>query len=591
MTVQDVDRQVEVPTTVSEMSRFGAQRFGDSPAQRFKRDGEWQDVSYAQLHECATEIARGLIALGVAAGDRVAVLADTRAEWTQAELGIAAAGAVVVPIYPSSTADECAWVLGDSGSVAVFVEDATQLAKIDQVRGELPALQHAVTFTDGDVTTLEALRASGRDGDIAEVTRRTDAVHPDDPGLIIYTSGTTGRPKGCVLAHRNLTACCAVCNELDVVNSNDVVYLFLPMAHVFAQVTVLGSAGAGAVVAYCSNGAKGIMTDLQEVSPTYLPSVPRIFEKIFAGVAGMVPADLRTRAVAAGMAVQKLREAGQPIPAELQAGFDLADSQLFAKVRAVFGGKLRQAVSGAAPIATEILEFFYAAGVPVYEGYGLSESAAMGTLNSAGHMRIGSIGRAIPGCEVRIAEDGEILMRGGHIFTGYWNNEAATAETIVDGWLQSGDLGTIDDDGFVTIIGRKKDIIITAGGKNLTPNNLENDLRQSPWISQAVMHGDRRPYPVALITLDAELIVPWAQQQGLPGDVAELATHPTVVAMVQEVLDGVNERYAKVSQIKKFLILDHDLSVETGELTPTLKVKRRVVDDRYKELFDGLYGG
>lgn len=586
MTAQEV---VSVPTTVAEISRFTAERFGDAPAQRYHQDGAWHDVSFAELHERASEVARGLIALGVAGGDRVAVLADTRHEWWQAELGIAAAGAVVVPIYPSSTADECAWVLGDSGSVAVFVENAGQLAKIEAVRGQLPALQHTITFTDGDTRTLDELRAAGRSGDAAEQESRTDAVQPDEPGLIIYTSGTTGRPKGCVLSHRNLTACCAVSVELDVVKGDDVVYLFLPMAHVFAQVTVMGSAGGGAAVVYCSDGAKGIMSDLQTTAPTYLPSVPRIFEKIYAGVAGMVPAELRARAVAAGLAVRKLEKAGQPVPEELRAGFELADSQLFAKVRAVFGGNLRQAVSGAAPIATEILEFFHAAGVPVYEGYGLSESAAMGTLNTADATRIGSIGRAIPGCEVRIAEDGEILMRGGHIFTGYWQNETATAETVVDGWLQTGDLGAIDDDGFVTIVGRKKDIIITAGGKNLTPNNLENDLRQSPWISQAVMHGDRRPYPVALITLDPELIVPWAKEQGLPGEVSALATHPTVVAMVQEVLDAVNERYAKVSQIKKFAILDHDLSVETGELTPTLKVKRRVVDDRYKELFDGLY--
>ena len=277
------------------------------------------------------------------------------------------------------------------------------------------------------------------------------------------------------------------------------------------------------------------------------------------------------------------------MPDALRAGFDQADAALFTKVRAVFGGSVRQAITGAAPIAPEILEFFHAAGVPVNEGYGLSESTAIGTLNTLEAVRIGSIGRAVPGCEVRIADDGEILMRGPHIFAGYWRNDEATAETLVDGWLQTGDLGAMSEDGYVTITGRKKDIIITAGGKNLSPANVENDLKLSRWISQAVMHGDRRPYPVALITLDAEELEPWATKEGLPTDVPALATHPAVHALIQQALDDVNAHYAKVAQVKKFAILDHDLSVETGELTPTLKVKRRVVEEKYAEILDGMY--
>jgi long-chain acyl-CoA synthetase len=584
---------VGLPETVAALPGFGAQRFADRPAQRFHRAGGWQDLSFAELHDISTGIGTGLVDLGVGPGDRVCVLADTRPEWWQAELGIAAAGAVIVPIYPSSSADECEWVIGDSGAVAVICENSRQLAKVEQVRERLPALRHVVLIDpdgpDGTTPTLADLRTRG--GDPAELERRGAAVAPDEPALIIYTSGTTGRPKGCVLTHRNLTACCRVTDEMGTVGDDDVVYLFLPMAHVFAQVIALAGASSGAVVAYGSGGASAIMPDLQAVSPTVVPSVPRIFEKVYAAVSGMVPAEMRTQAVAAGLAVRRLERTGQPVPDELRAGFAQADALLFSKVRATFGGALRQAISGAAPIAPEILEFFHAAGVSVNEGYGLSESTAMGTLNTADALRIGSVGRPVPGCEVRIADDGEILMRGPHIFAGYWQNPGATAETLVDGWLQTGDLGAIDDGGFLTITGRKKDIIITAGGKNLSPNNVENDLRGCRWISQAVMHGDRRPYPVALITLDEEVLGSWAQGEGLPADIPTLAAHPAVRTLIQDALDQINARYAKVAQIKKFTILDHDLSVETGELTPTLKVKRRVIEERYGTLLDGLYSG
>ena len=277
------------------------------------------------------------------------------------------------------------------------------------------------------------------------------------------------------------------------------------------------------------------------------------------------------------------------MPGELRRRFERADTDLFAKVRAVFGGRIRVAISGAAPIAPEILEFFHAAGVPVYEGYGLSESSAVGTVNSTAATKIGTIGRPEPGCEFRIAEDGEILMRGPHIFAGYWNNTQATADALVDGWLRTGDLGAVNEDGFLTITGRKKDIIITAGGKNIAPANIESDLRQSPWISHPIMYGDRRPYPVALISLDAEAILPWAHEHGLPTELGALAAHPAVRGLIQAAIDQANAGYAKVAQIKKFAILDHDLSVEGGELTPTLKVKRQVIASKYADVLDKLY--
>jgi long-chain acyl-CoA synthetase len=581
--------------SLADIAFSGAERFADRPAQRFKRGGEWLDLTYVQLRDVTVEIALGLIALGVRPGDRVCVLSETRPEWSQVEFGIVAAGAVVVPIYPSSSPEECLWVIGDSGAVAVIVENAAQLAKVEPLRGRLPELRH-VLLIDGTgdsggaaILDLEQLRAHGRRADGGEPARRIAGARADDPALIIYTSGTTGRPKGCVLTHRNMTACCRVTEELKILGTDDLAYLFLPLAHVFAQVVQLAAAAVGGVVAYCSGGAAAIMADCAEVRPTCLPAVPRIFEKVYAAFAGQVPADTLASAVAVGRANARLRRSGDQVPADAAQAFEDIDAQLFAKVRAVFGGRLREPVSGAAPIAPEILEFFHAGGVPVHEGYGLSESAGVGTFNIWDATKIGTIGRPVPGCEIRIADDGEILMRGPQIFAGYWNNPDATAEVLVDGWLQTGDLGLIDEDGFVTITGRKKDIIITAGGKNLTPANLENELRQSRWISQAVMHGDRRPYPVVLIALDAEEIIPWARQQGLPTDIAELAVHPDVRALIQPVVDQVNAHHAKVAQVKKFAILGHDFSPETGELTPTLKVKRRVVEAKYGHVLDALY--
>jgi long-chain acyl-CoA synthetase len=368
-----------------------------------------------------------------------------------------------------------------------------------------------------------------------------------------------------------------------------VAYLFLPLAHAFAQVVQLAVSAMGGVVAYNSGAASAILPDCAELRPTCLPSVPRIFEKVYAALATQVPAEMLATAVAAGLAVRRLEQAGDPVPEELRRGFELADTQLFSKVRAAFGGRIRVAISGAAPIAAEILEFFHAAGVPVYEGYGMSESASVGTVNTADATKIGTIGRPEPGCEFRIAEDGEILMRGPHIFAGYWNNPQASADAFVDGWLQSGDLGAVDEDGYLTITGRKKDIIITAAGKNITPANIENDLRQSPWISHSVMYGDRRAYPVALITLDPERITPWAEEHGLPTELGALAAHPAVHGLIQSVIDQANAGYATVAQIKRFAILDHDLSVDGGQLTPTLKVKRQVIATRYADIIDNLY--
>ncbi|MFD4639253.1 AMP-dependent synthetase/ligase [Lentzea sp. NPDC058436] len=576
---------------IADLPFLAEQAYGDAVAWRFKQDGQWRERTYAEVSELVLDLASGFVHAGLKAGDRVCVLANTRPEWTAVELAVLAAGGIVVPIYPSSTPEEIAWVVGDSGAAIVVAENDEQCAKVEAVRAELPEL-HAVFSIDpaGDRPRVAELEDSGRTSPLADVLdARRAAIRPEDPSLIIYTSGTTGPPKGCVLTNANWVALCRVAEEARIDAMTGVVYLFLPLAHVFAQIIMFGTMYRGGALAYFGGDMKAIVPELAEVRPTFLPSVPRIFEKIYTFVTSNVPADQLAQAVALGLEVRRRRAAGEPVPPEMAAAFDQVDA-LFANVRGAFGGRLVQALSGAAPISQEVLRFFHAAGVPVLEGYGMTESTAVGTINTLDRFKLGSIGAAgVAGLEMKVGEDGELLMRGPHVFAGYWRNEEATAQTLRDGWLHTGDLGEIDADGFVTITGRKKDIIITAGGKNIAPANVENVLRQSRWISHAVLFGDRKPYCVALLTLDADEIVPWATARGLPSDVESLVGHPDVRTLVREVVDEANSHFASVSQVKKFVLLTRDLSQEEGELTPTLKVKRAVVHRVHSALYEGLY--
>lgn len=582
--------------TTAALAREAATAYTSTVAMRHKRADEWIDITYDELWARVRRLALGLVALGVDAGDRVCILAGTRVEWTVSQLAVNAAGAIAVPIYASNAPDECWWVASNSGAVAVVCENDGQAAKIAAVRDRLPDLRHVILIDGEDGETLESIGERGRDDDEAELHGRIEDVTTDDPCLIIYTSGTTGRPKGVVLTNRNLAAGGRMFAELGLLAPGDVDYLFLPLAHAFAHLMQFGGLAMGITTAYFGGDSSRIVPELAEVKPTVLPSVPRIFEKIYTVAVGAVPADetenLR-RAVDVGVRLR--REAAGAGPAGSvstldRESFDAADEQVFARVRAIFGGRLRVGISGGAPIAPDILRFFYAAGAPVFEGWAMTEMASVGTLNTPRDVRFGTVGKPEPGVEIELADDGEILARGPMNMKGYWRNPEATAEAFTDdGFLRTGDLGSIDEDGFVRITGRKKEIIITAGGKNLTPANLEGDLRQSRWISQAIMYADRRPYPVALITLDAEEVVQWAAARGMPTDIARLATDPAVRELVQQELDAVNARYASVEQIKKFLILPHDLSQDAGELTPTLKVKRNVVYDRYLDEFEALY--
>lgn len=581
--------------TMAALTRAAAQRYGDAPAAKFLRDGEWQEFSFQRLWEQVRELALGLIAMGVEPGDRVCILANTRVEFTLADLAVSSAGAVVVPVYPSNSPDECEWVVGNSGAKVIVCENAAQVAKIEQVRAGLPDLERIIVI-DGsapDAVQMSELPALGADVDPAELDRRIDATEPDDACLIIYTSGTTGRPKGVVLTNRGFAAGRRSAIEMGLFGLGDVTYLFLPLAHVFAQLIQADCVEVGAAIAYWGGDSAQIVPELGQIKPTVLPSVPRIFEKVYGVAMGMVPPggeEQVARAVELGVKVRRARQFGEEVSEAEAAAFEQADREMFALVRGIFGGNIKLAISGAAPIAPEILEFFYAAGVPVFEGWGMTETTSIGTLNLPDAFKFGTIGRPVAGATVRISDDGEIEIAGEMVMREYWKNPEATEETMTeDGYLRTGDLGSIDDEGYVTITGRKKDIIITAGGKNLTPSNLEGDLRRSRWISQAVMYGDRRPYPVALITLDAEEIVPWASQQGLPTDVAELAQHDAVQAMIQATLDQVNANYAQVAQIKRFRIMSEDFTLEAGELTPSLKLKRNVVYERYAAEFDALY--
>lgn len=582
--------------SIADLAPAAGRAYGDHTAMRSKREGAWVEQPYAEMARAVQEIAIGLIDLGVERGDRVCLLADTGPAWTWCDFAIASAGAIVVPIYPTNSPEECEWVIDNSGAKVVVCDDATQVAKVERVRRAIPSLESVIAIepsgVGGDAIPLDQLRARGEGADTGELDARRNAVSADDAYTFVYTSGTTGPPKGCVLSHGNFRSALAAIAGVRTVRAGDTIYLYLPLAHVFARVVQLAAIDLGAEIVYAAD-TKRIVDELGEVKPTYLPSVPRIFEKLYGVATAGVPEDEReslAKAIELGIKLRELEARGEPVPKQLRAPFEEADERYFAKVRALFGGRLREATTGAAPIAPEMLELFFACGVPVLEGFGMTETTAVGTLSTVERHHFGTVGRPLPGVEVMIADDGEILMRGWNVFTGYWRNEEATREAVdADGWLHTGDVGELNEEGYLRITGRKKDLIITAGGKNIAPANLENDLKQSRWISQAIAYGDRRPYLVALITLDPDEIGQWARERGLPEDLPSLADHADVLRLIQGVLDEVNSRYAKVEQIKKFAILDRDLAQETGELTPTLKVKRGVVNERFDDVFAALY--
>lgn len=610
--------------TIADLAQRAAELYGDSAALRskvpsaWKPQPGWHDLTYRELASAVSELARGLIDLGIGHGDRVAILAQTRVEWTLFDLAVTSIGAVVVPIYATNSPNECEWILSDSQARAVVCEDVKQLAKIDEVRDRLPKLEYALLMeadgagenanasgsTTADETdesraskpkagdhliTISELRDRADQHSESELNDRIAAVKPDDIFRIIYTSGTTGPPKGCVLTHRNGRSVLDMVEDLVAIDHGGVIYLYLPLAHSFGMLVELKAIDAGAIIAYWGGKPDQILPELQEVKPTYLPSVPRLFEKLYALAVSILDPETIKRATQVGLEVRQLENKGAQPDAVLRKEYEEFEERIFKLGRSVFGGELKEAVTGAAPIAAEILEFFYAAGVPVFEGYGMTETTAVSTVSTPSAHKFGSVGRPLPGCEVRIADDGEVLIKGPNVFSGYFRDGDTSFGLLADGWLHTGDVGHVDDDGYLWISGRKKDIIITAGGKNITPANIENDLSQTRWVSFAVLYGDRRPYLVTLVSLDGEQVLPWAREHGLPEDLAQLANEPKVHELIRTELQRINQNYARVEQVKRFAICEHEFSQARGELTPTLKVKRNVIYENYAAVFDRLY--
>jgi long-chain acyl-CoA synthetase len=586
-------------TTLADLLPRSAKLYGDAPAIRYKEGGAWVSRSFEEVRETVRSLSLGLIDLGVAKGDKVSILANTRPEWTYFDFAALSAGAVVVPIYQTNSPEECRYVLENSDAKVVVVEDDEQLEKIRAVRDRLPMLEHVVRMTGSseDAISIEDLAARGSARNAAEWEARWSSVTREDICTFIYTSGTTGPPKGCVISHGNYRSMLDMVNETSVVEPQDVSYLYLPLAHSFALLVQLGSFDLGATLAYWERDPLKIMPNLAELKPTYFPSVPRIFEKIYtAATSGMEKEGGLKKAVfdwsiRVGKRMREAERGGRKPGFLLRKQYEFADKRVLSKIRGLFGGNLRLAVSGAAPINPEILRFFDSAGVLVLEGWGMTETSTAATISTPEDFKIGTIGKPFPGCEVRIAEDGEILVKGPNVFQGYYKNEEATREAIVDGWLHTGDIGEIDSDGFITITGRKKDIIITAGGKNITPANLEAEIKQQPLVSQCVVVGDRRPYLVALVTLDPEEMAAYAKEHGLAEDPEQLATNADVHAAIMAHVEKINQNFARVEQVKKIAILPHDLSQESGELTPTLKVKRAVVASKHEPEIEKLYAG
>ncbi len=558
--------------TAPELWRDAIRDAPASPAYLEEGPEGWRPVSWDEAAERIDSLAHGLLAHGVRHGDCVAVLSRTSVDWILLDWAIMSIGAVVVGLYPTSTATECAYVLEHAEAVLAFAEDDEQTRKLVSVRGSLPALREIMPFE-----LLDKLEAEGR----ASRHLRPEPVEEDDLATLIYTSGTTGPPKGCMLTHRNLvTAATKVRETLE--HPGDVVLLFLPMAHSYARLAHQAASNRGATVAAVADVAR-VPEALGAVHPAILPAVPRVYEKIHANTLGEIEraTGLRRRiglwALGVGTRVSRVRREGGRVWPWLALQHRVADKLVFAKVRERLGGRLRLGISGAAPLSVDVMEFFHALGVPVLEGYGLTETASSATVNDPADFRIGTVGRPVDDAEVKLADDGEILIRSDAVFAGYYKDPEATADVLSeDGWFRTGDVGEIDAEGFLRITDRKKDLIITAGGKNIAPQNLENALKSSRFVSQAIVVGDRRPYVTALLTLDEV-------------EVGASGREPREIA--QEIVDEVNSDRVRVEQIKKFLIVPREFSQEEGEVTPTLKLRRRVIHEHFAAEIEDLYAG
>jgi long-chain acyl-CoA synthetase len=589
------------PFTVGEHDNIVAAVFeherNDPDAVIFQRqvNGTWTDVTCAAAAAQIRSTALGLIADGVQPGDRVAIFSATRYEWAILDQAILAVGGVTVPIYETSSAEQVRWVLTDSGAVMAFAETDAHASMIAELAGDLPELRRVLHIDGSGPKALDQLEQEGASVDPAELTARVEALRADDPATLIYTSGTTGRPKGCQLTHGNLVyetrGAKAVLPTL--LRKGERLLVFLPLAHVLARALTLCAFHNKVIVGFTSD-IKNLVPMFAVFKPTVVVSVPRVFEKVYNTAAQNAANDGKGRIfeIAAQTAVDwsEASDNGRP-GLLLRAKHALFDRLVYDKLRAALGGDCNASVSGGGPLGARLGHFYRGVGLTIYEGYGLTETSAAITVNQIDALKVGTVGKLLPGNSMRIADDGELLLRGGVVFGGYWHNDQATDEAFEDGWFKTGDLGAVDEQGFLTITGRKKEIIVTAGGKNVAPAVLEDQLRAHPLISQAMVVGDAKPFVGALITIDPEAFDGWKQRNGKSADVSDgdLANDPDLLAEVETAVKQANSSVSHAESIRKFRILPVDFTEDTGELTPTMKVKRKVVAEKFADDIEAIY--
>jgi len=585
---------IELPETaaLTDAVRERAASSPDAVVFTRKVDGGWSPVTAKEFDHEVRALAAGLIATGVGPGDRVGLMSKTRYEWTLCDYAIWSAGAVTVPIYETSSAEQVQWNLGDSEAVAVILESAAHQASFEEVRGQLPGVTGVWQIDAGG---LADLAAAGQETPETELDARRATVTTSSLATIIYTSGTTGRPKGCELTHSNLLGTGRSAGKVlpEVFNAEGSTLLFLPLAHVFARLIQTACVETGARMGHTAD-IKALLPDFASFQPTFILSVPRVFEKVYNSAKQKAHADgkgkIFDKAEAVAIAYSEAQDkGGASLPLKMQHG--VFDKLVYSKLRAALGGKVSWAVSGGAPLGARLGHFYRGIGLTILEGWGLTETTAAGSVNTPADLRIGTVGRPSPGVTIRIADDGEILMSGESVFQGYWHNPTATGETVVDSWLQTGDLGELDSDGYLKITGRKKEIIVTAGGKNVAPAVLEDRLRAHPLISQCMVVGDQKPFIACLVTLDPEAVPAWASSHGKSADVASLADDEGLRAEIQRAVDGANKAVSKAEAIRKFTILTEDWTEEGGQMTPSLKLKRSVVMKQYAGDVEKLYAG
>ncbi|MFS0867722.1 long-chain fatty acid--CoA ligase [Microbacterium sp. 179-B 1A2 NHS] len=556
--------------------------------------GGWRDVTAADFSREVTALAKGFAAAGIEPGDKVAFIARTTYHWSLVDFALFFAGAVMVPVYETSSATQIQWILSDSGAVAVIAEGEAHAARVAEIRDEVPLVRSVWTMSAGDLDTL-----SGAGADVAdsEIERRRTLANGDDIATLIYTSGSTGRPKGCVLTHSNfveLARNSAVALSSVVEEPGASTVLFLPLAHIFARFIAVLNIHAGVKTGHEPDTTK-LLAALGSFKPSYLLAVPRVFEKVYNSAEQKAEAGGKGKIfrAAAATAVEHSRrlQDGEKIPLGMKVKFALFDRLVYSKLRTAMGGNVKYAVSGSAPLGPRLGHFFHSLGVHILEGYGLTETTAPATVNRTEKSKIGTVGPALPGVSIRLAEDGEIEVKGINVFKEYWKNPDATRDTFDDGWFRTGDIGTVDADGYLTITGRKKEIIVTAGGKNVAPAVLEDPIRANPIVGQVVVVGDQKPFIAALITLDREMLPTWLGNNGLPGDLpmSEAVRNEKVLAEVQTAVDRANKGVSRAESIRKFVLLDTEWTEASGHLTPKMSIKRNVILEDFAADIDELY--